>query len=107
MELRARLGLGEGGGECGSKRPERVLCEVGMRGRGNFASRMLRRMGDKAVVLRLGRRCAKTCRHTSESDWMALESGRVGQFASEGELLRGKVGPDAHVGSAVWAAPSG
>jgi hypothetical protein len=84
-----------------------VLYEVGMRGRGNLASCMLTRIGDKAVVLRLGRRCGKTCRSTSESDWMALESGRVGQFASEGELLRGKVGPDAHVGSAVWAAPGG
>ena len=84
-----------------------MLCEVGVRGGGNFASCMLTRIGDKAVVLRLGRRCAKTCRHPSESDWMALESGRVGELASEGELLRGKVGPDAHVGSAVWAAPSG
>jgi hypothetical protein len=107
MELRARLGLGERGGECGIERRERVLCEVSMRGRGNFASCMLPRIGDKAVVLRLGRRCAKTCWHTFESDWMVLESGRVGQFASEGELLRGKVGPDAHVGSAMWAAPGG
>jgi hypothetical protein len=107
MELRARLGLDERGGECGSERRERVLREVGVRGRGNFASCMLTRVGDKAVVLRLGRRCAKTCRHTLESDWMASESGRVGKFASEGELLRGKVGPDAHVGSAMWAAPGG
>jgi hypothetical protein len=75
-----------------------VLCGVGMRGRGNFVSCMLTRIGDNGVVLRLGRRCAKTCRHTFESDWMGLESGRVGQFASEGELLRGKVRPDAHVG---------
>src|SRR5580658_3138115 len=107
MEVRVRLGLGGRGGECGSERGERVLCEVGMRGRGNLGSCMLTRIGDKAVGLRLGRRCANTCRHTFESDRMALESGRVGQFASEGELLRGKVGPDAHVGSAVWAAPSG
>src|ERR1700685_622850 len=107
MELWPRLGVVERRRESGSEGRERVLCEVGMRGRGNFASCMLTRIGDKAVVLRLGRRCAKTCRHTFESDWMALESGRVGQFASEGELLRGKVGPDAHVGSAVWAAPGG
>jgi hypothetical protein len=30
--------------------------------------------GDKAVILRLGRRCAKTCRHTFESDWLGVES---------------------------------
>ena len=74
MELWARLGLGERGGESGSERGERVLWEVGMRGRGNFASCMLTRIGDKAVVLRLGRSCAKTCRHTFESDWMGVES---------------------------------
>jgi hypothetical protein len=74
MELRARLGLGERGGECGSKRRERVLYEVGMRGRGNFASCMLARIGDKAVVLRLGRRCAKTCQYTFASDLMGVES---------------------------------
>jgi hypothetical protein len=36
MELRARLGIGERGKESGSESRERVLCEVGMRGRGNF-----------------------------------------------------------------------
>jgi hypothetical protein len=34
-----------------------------------------------------------------------MESGRVGQSASKGQLLRSKVGPDVHVGSATWAAP--
>ena len=34
-----------------------------------------------------------------------MRSGRVGQSASEGQLLRGKVGPDVHVGSATRAAP--
>jgi hypothetical protein len=74
MELRARLGIDEGGEESGSERRERVLCEVGMRGRGNFAPCMHAGSGDKAVVLRLGRRCAKTCRHTFEHDWMGVES---------------------------------
>jgi hypothetical protein len=36
-----------------------------------------------------------------------VESGRVGESASEGQLLRGKVGPDLHVGSATRAAPGG
>ena len=36
-----------------------MLCEVGVRGGGNFASCMLTRIGDKAVVLRLGRRCGR------------------------------------------------
>ena len=74
MELRARLGIGERREESGDKRRERVLCEVGMRGRGNFAICGQTGTGDKAVVLWLGRRCAKTCRHTFESDGMALES---------------------------------
>jgi hypothetical protein len=38
---------------------------------------------------------------------METESGRVGQFASEGQLLRGKVGADVHVGSTTRAAPGG
>jgi hypothetical protein len=84
MELWARLGVGERRGESGSERRERVVCEAGMRGRGNFAICMRAGIGDKAVVLRLGRRCAKTCQHTFESDSMTVESGRVGQFASEG-----------------------
>jgi hypothetical protein len=37
MELWARLGIGECGEESGSESRERVLCEVGMRGRGDFA----------------------------------------------------------------------
>jgi hypothetical protein len=53
MELRARLGIGERAEESGSERRERVLCEVGMRGRGNFATWMQAGTGDKAVVLRL------------------------------------------------------
>src|ERR1035438_7436157 len=107
MELRARLGTGERGEESGSERQETLLCEVLMLGRGNFAICAQAGTGDKALVLWFGRSCGEKCGHTFESDWMALESGRVGQFASEGELLRGKVGPDAHVGSAVRAAPGG
>ena len=42
---------------------------------------------DRTVVLRRGRRSAKTCWHTFESDWMVAGSGKVGQFASEGQLL--------------------
>jgi hypothetical protein len=78
LELWARLGIGKRGEESGSERWERMLCEVGMLGRGNFAIRMQAGTGDKRVVFGLGRRWAKTCRHTFESDWMALESGRVG-----------------------------
>ena len=74
MELRARIGIGEHGEESGSERRERVLREVGMRGSGNFAICMQAGTGDKGVVLRLGRRCAKTWRHTFESDWMGMES---------------------------------
>jgi hypothetical protein len=74
MELRARLGIGEGTEESGSERRRRVLCEVGSRGRGNFATCMRAGIGDKAVVLQLGRRWAKTCLHAFESDWMGLES---------------------------------
>jgi hypothetical protein len=107
MELEAGLGIGERVEECGSGRWERVQCEVGIDGRGKFATCMLAGIGDKAVVSRLGRRWAKTCRRTFESDWMAAESGRVGQFASESQLLRSKVGPDVHVGAATWAAPGG
>jgi hypothetical protein len=73
MELRARLGIDERGEESGNERRERVW-ELGRRGRGNFAICAQAGTGDKAVVLRLGRRCAKTCRHTFERDWMGVES---------------------------------
>ena len=74
MELRARLDIGEGGEESGKKRRERVLCEVRLRGRGNFAICAQTGTDDKAVVSWFGHRCAKTCRHTFESDWMGMES---------------------------------
>jgi hypothetical protein len=74
MELRARVGIGERGKESENEARERVLCEIRMRGRGNFAIWAQTGTGDKAVVLWLGRRCAKTCRHTFESDWIGLES---------------------------------
>ena len=74
MELRARLGIGERGEKSGNKRRERVQCEVRMRGRGNFAICAQTGTDDKAVVLGFGRRCAKTWRHTFESDWMGMES---------------------------------
>jgi hypothetical protein len=74
MELGARVGIGERGEGSGSKRRERVRCEVGMRERGSFAICGETGTGDEAVVLWLGRRCAKTCRHTVESDGMRLES---------------------------------
>ena len=74
MELRAKLGVREGGEESGSDRRERVLYEVGMGGRGNFAICARAGAGEKAVVLRLGRRYAKTCRHTFGSEWMEMES---------------------------------
>jgi hypothetical protein len=47
MELRARLGMRERGEEFGSDRRERVLYEVGMRGRGNFAICARAGAGDK------------------------------------------------------------
>ena len=50
MELRARLGIGEGGEASCNKRRERVLCEVRMRGRGNFAICAQTGTDDKAVV---------------------------------------------------------
>ena len=62
------------GEESGNERRERLLCEVGMRGRGNFAICAQTGTGDKAVVLWFGRSCAKTCRHTFESDWIGLGS---------------------------------
>jgi hypothetical protein len=74
MELWSRLGTDERGEESGSEGRERVLCELGMGGRGNFAICMQAGTSDKAVVLWLGRRCGKTCRHTFESDWLGVES---------------------------------
>ena len=74
MELKARLGIVERGEESGDKRRARVRCEVGMRERGSFAICGETGTGDEAVVLWFGRRCAKTCRHTVESDGMRLES---------------------------------
>ena len=74
MELRARLGTGEGGEESGKGRRETLPGKVGMRGRGNFALRAQTGTADKAVVLWFGRSCAKTCRHTFESEWIGLGS---------------------------------
>ena len=85
MELRARVGIGERGEGSGSKRRERVLCEVGMRGSYDYAHRIAYRQGnsaicpqtgtgDEAVVLWLGRSCAKTCGHTFESRWIGSGS---------------------------------
>jgi hypothetical protein len=37
MELRARLGIGEGRERSGNERRKTLLCEVGMHGRGNCA----------------------------------------------------------------------
>ncbi len=37
MELRVKLATDERGKESGNERRETLLCEVGMRGRGNFA----------------------------------------------------------------------
>jgi hypothetical protein len=58
------------------------------------------------AAVRSGRRWAKTYGRTLESPGMVWESGRVGQLASKSQLVRGKVGPDLHVGSAAWAAPN-
>ena len=67
MELRARFGLGEPRKWSGSDRRERVLCEVGICGMGNFATCTQGETGDEAVILRLGRSWAKTRRHTFEN----------------------------------------
>jgi len=74
MELRARLRTGERGEESGMERRETLLREVGMRGRGDSALYAQPGTADQAVVLWLGRSCAKTCRHTFESRWIALGS---------------------------------
>jgi hypothetical protein len=74
MELQARLGVGEREEGSGNEKRERVLCKVGMRGRGNFAICAQTGTGDKGVVLWFGRRCAKTWRRTFESGWIELES---------------------------------
>ena len=74
MELRARLGVGEREEGSGNEERERVLCKVGMGGRGNFAICAQTGTGDKGVVLWFGRRCAKTWRGTFESGWIELES---------------------------------
>ena len=47
MELRARLGTGERGEESGNERREKLLCEVGMRRRSNFAICAQARTGEK------------------------------------------------------------
>ena len=74
MELRARLGTGERGEESGNERRETLLYVAGIGGRRNFAICGQPATGDKAVVLWFGRRCAKACRHTFESDWMGVDS---------------------------------
>ena len=74
MELGARLGTGERGGESGNGRQETLLREVGMRGMGNSGLCAQPGTADKALVLWFGRSCAKRCRHTFESDWMGFES---------------------------------
>ena len=74
MELRARLGTGERGEGSGNERREKLLCEVGMRRRDNFVLCAQSTTGDKAVVLRFGRSCAKTCQHTFESGWIGMGS---------------------------------
>jgi hypothetical protein len=74
MELRARLGSGERGEEPGNGRWERLLRQVGMRGRGNSAFCAQPGTADKALVLWFGRSCAKTCRHTFESGWIVSGS---------------------------------
>ena len=74
MELGARLGTGERGEESGNGRRETLLREVGMRGMGNSAFCAQPGTADEAFVLRFGRSCAKTCRHTFESGGMASGS---------------------------------
>ena len=74
MESKARLGIVERGEESGNTRRERVRCEVGMRERGSFATCGETGTGDEAVVLWLGRSCAKTCGHTFESRWIGSGS---------------------------------
>jgi hypothetical protein len=74
MELWARLGTGERGEEPGDERREKLVCEVGMRGMGNFVLCGQTRSGDKGVVSWFGRSCAKTCRHTFEGAWIGWGS---------------------------------
>jgi hypothetical protein len=67
MELRARLGTGERGEESGNEWREKLVREMGMGVRGTSAVCARAGTAEKAVVLRFGRSCAKTCRHTFES----------------------------------------
>ena len=50
MELRAGRGIGEGGEASCNKRRESVVCELGVRGRGDFATFPWAGTSDKAVV---------------------------------------------------------
>ena len=106
MEFGAREGIVEDREGCGSGRleagviPRKVVTE-----RENLCTACRREQIIELAFSWLGRRCAKTCGHTSERDWMSMGSGRIGQFASEGQLLRGEVGADVHVGSATRAGP--
>jgi hypothetical protein len=78
MELRARFGFGERADESGSGSWSGLRCEVDVRERGNFATCIQPAMRERTVVLPAGRRSARTCRHTFESDGMVAGSGRVG-----------------------------
>ena len=74
MELWARFGIGERGEESGNERREKLVCEMGMGVRGNSALFAQPGTAEKSVVLRFGRSCAKTWRHTFESHWIASGS---------------------------------
>src|ERR1700677_3062456 len=107
MELRARFGTVERGEESGNEGRETLLCAVGMGGRDNSALCAHPGTAEKEVILWFERSCARTCRHTFASRWIGSGSRGVGQFASEGQLMCGKVGADGHVCSATRAAPGG
>ena len=74
MELRVKLATDERGKESGNGRRETLLRKVGMGGMGNSAFCAQPGTADEALVLWFGRSCAKTCRPTFESGWMASGS---------------------------------
>ena len=105
MEIGVREGVVENTERCGSGDWNRRVYEESSDGERKFCYCLQTGTAYRLAFSWLARRWARTCRHTCESAWLAVESGRVGQFASEGQLLRSEVGADPHVGSATRAAP--
>ena len=74
MELRARFGAVKRGEESGNEKRKTLLCAMGMGGEGYSALWEQAGIAEKALVLWFEHSCAKTCRHTFASRWIALGS---------------------------------